>query len=271
LSRREIRLHVGSDNYHGGTIDHGAGQVHPMKLAAGLAVAAETAGAMVHERSEVLRVEPGRGAGGQRVITASGSVRCNTVVYAANGYLDKLCPPVNKWVMPINNFIIVTEPLGTRADALLPHDDAVADSRFVVNYFRRVDSDRLLFGGGESYSYRFPRAIDKSVRRAMSVVFPQLAGVRIDYAWGGTLAITRNRLPYLQQLTPGAYAAGGYSGHGVALAVMYGTAIAEHIDGRADRFEQLAAVPAIAFPGGTAWRPALLAAAMTGYSWLDRL
>ena len=102
-------------------------------------------------------------------------------------------------------------------------------------------------------------------------VFPQLNDAAIDYAWGGTLAITRRRLPYLKLVNGDVYAAGGYSGHGLALAVMYGTAIAEHIDHRSDRYDQLASLPAIAFPGGTLGRPVLLASAMTVYSWLDRI
>lgn len=271
LTRERIQHYVDSADYHGGVIDHGAGHLHPLKLASGLATAAETAGASIYELSEAIRVETTRNGSAQRVVTACGSVRCGKVVMAANGYLDNLQPALNRWSMPINNFIVVTEKLGERANQLLPFNTAVADSRFVVNYFRRVDDDRLLFGGGENYSYRFPTAIARSVRRAMLTVFPQLSDVAIDYSWGGTLAITRNRLPFLRQTGPESYAAGGYSGHGLTLAPMYGTAIAEHINGQVERFEQLATLPASPFPGGTASRPALLAMAMTGYSWLDRL
>ena len=100
--------------------------------------------------------------------------------------------------MPINNFIVATAPLGeARARALIRHDEAVADSRFVVNYFRRSADHRLLFGGGESYGYRFPADIAGVVRPRMLGVFPQLADVAIDYAWGGTLAITVDRMPAL--------------------------------------------------------------------------
>ncbi|MGQ7845939.1 NAD(P)/FAD-dependent oxidoreductase [Granulosicoccus sp. 3-233] len=271
LSRERVRELVASDNYHGGVLDHGAAHVHPLKLAHGLASAAEEHGAVIHESSEVLRITPARAGSARHVVTATGSVLCEKVVLAANGYLDELQPSLNKWSMPINNFIVVTEKLGDAGRQLLPLDHAVADSRFVVNYYRRVDDDRLLFGGGENYSYRFPDDIARSVRRAMLKVFPQLETAAIDHAWGGTLAITRNRLPFLRQLDPNTYAAGGYSGHGLALAPMYGTAIAEHINGEAERFRQLSALPAAAFPGGTASRPALLALAMSAYSWLDRL
>ncbi len=209
LTRSSIRQYVDSENYHGGLIDHGAGHVHPLKMSTGLASAAEKAGAIIYELSEALRIQPRSGGRGQRIITATGAVDCDKVVIATNGYLDNLQPSLNKWSMPINNFIVVTEPLGERATRLLPQDNAVADSRFVVNYFRRVDTDRLLFGGGENYSYRFPASIEATVRRAMLGVFPQLNDVAIDYAWGGTLAITRKRLPYLKRVNRDVYAAGG--------------------------------------------------------------
>lgn len=271
LSRAQLRQHVNSDNYHGGALDHGAGHLHPLKLAAGMADAAESLGATLHEMSEVIRIETRPGSNEHVVVTPQGSVTCRIVVLAANGYLDNLAPAVNRWVMPINNFIAVTEPLGTLADSLLPHDEAVADSRFVVNYFRRVGTDRLLFGGGENYSYRFPADIGNSVRKTMAGVFPQLHDINIDYAWGGTLAITRSRLPYASRLTDSIYTAGGYSGHGLALAGLYGKAIGEHIAGNGERFDLLSQLPTKPFPGGLMSRPILLALAMSGYSWLDKL
>ena len=270
LDRQSIKDRVASDNFYGGLLDHEAGHVHPLKMATGLATAAEHAGSTIYELSEVIRIDTLPRSSTYRVITPSGSVNCENIVLACNGYLDDLNAVINKHVMPINNFIVVTEPLGQKAEALLPYNNAVADSRFVVNYFRRVGDNRLLFGGGENYSYRFPQTIERSVRKAMLGVFPQLQDVKIDYSWGGTLAITRSRLPYVSRLAQGIFTAGGYSGHGVALATMGGTAIGEYIGGSKERFEQLSCLPGATFPGGARSRPALLALAMTGYSWLDR-
>ncbi len=270
LDAIDIRKHVNSDNYFGGAIDHGAGHIHPLKLAHGLAQAAMKNGATILEQSEVIRIDRRPGTHVQRVVTATGSVSCERVIMATNGYVDALDQSIHKRLMPINNFIVVTEPLGNRAEEILPANEAVSDSRFVVNYYRRVDGDRLLFGGGENYSYRFPEHIAPLVRRAMLGVFPSLNDVNIDYAWGGTLAITRNRLPYIGEIQPQRFAAGGYSGHGVALACLYGKALADHMTGNNELFDVLRRLPNIAFPGGMRSRPALLALAMTGYSWLDK-
>ena len=283
LDRDAIRALVASEDYHGGVLDRGAGHLHPLRLAAALAVAAERAGAVLHEGSEVLRIEGADGArlrapaprgtpdGRPRLVTASGSVRAERVVLAANGYLDGLVGGIGAHVMPINNFILVTERLGARARALLPGNHAVADTRFVVNYFRRTPDDRLLFGGGENYGYRFPEDMARRTRRAMLGVFPDLADARVEHAWGGTLAITRSRLPHVRRLSPRLIVAGGYSGHGVGLAVAAGQAVGAALDGDEERLALLEALPTGRFPGGVRARPLLLALAMRGARWLDRL
>lgn len=271
LDAAQLRHHVNSDAYHGGWIDHGAGHIHPLKLTRALTDIACRQGAVIYEKSEVIAIRRSRSGHAQRVVTATGSVSCQQIVLATNGYLDNLHAPTARRFMPINNFIVVTEPLGDVASELLPHNAAVADTRFVVNYYRRVEGNRLLFGGGENYSYRFPRHIAPLVKKAMSGVFPQLDKTTIDYAWGGTLAITRNRLPFLAAVEKDRFAAGGYSGHGVALACIYGKAIACHLSDDSEAFNTLSQLPNKAFPGGSRLRPLLLTLAMTGYSWLDRI
>ena len=268
LDRDALRAIVGSEAYHGGILDRGAGHVHPLNFALGLARLAAEAGATLHERSHVTEIEHGPTA---IIHTAGGArVEAGHVVLACNGYLGALEPRVAARVMPINNFIIATEPLGARAAGVLAEPVAVADDKFVVNYFRLSEDGRLLFGGGESYGYRFPD-IERTVRRPMLEVFPQLADVRIDRAWGGTLAITMNRLPCVMRPRDNVLSASGYSGHGVALATLAGRVMAEAIAGQRGRFDQMARVPMPRFPGGAAMRQPLLVLAMTWFSLRDRL
>jgi gamma-glutamylputrescine oxidase len=257
-----------SPDYRGGILDMGAAHLHPLNFALGLARAAAAAGVQIFERSAVHNIDEGTPA---TVRTDGGHVIADHVILACNGYLGGLNRRVAARVMPINNFIAATEPLGERVRDVLPRDVAVADSRFVVNYFRLSHDGRLLFGGGESYGYRFPADIAAKVRKPMSVVFPQLQDVKIDYAWGGTLGITMKRLPYLLRIGPNMLSASGYSGHGVGTATHAGQLMARAIAGDSDGFDTLSTLPSTPFPGGAALRSPLLVLAMSWYSLRDRL
>lgn len=268
LDRDAFQAIVGSPVYHGGTLDHGAGHLHPLRYVLGLARAADQAGVRIFERSAVHRVTPGTPA---RVQTDAGEISADHVILAGNGYLPNLDRFVAARTMPINSFIAATEPLGDRAQSVLARDIAVADSKFVVNYFRLSDDGRLLFGGRESYSIGFPRDIETRLRARMEHLFPQLAGVQITHIWGGTLGITPTRLPLITRTSGNVLSVGGFSGHGVALAALSGKIAAEAIDGQAARFDTLSALPTPRFPGGTMLRAPLLTAAMTWFSLRDRL
>jgi gamma-glutamylputrescine oxidase len=267
LDRDGIRRLIGSDAYAGGEIDRDAGHVHPLNYAIGLAEAAARAGARIYERSEVHQVVPGAK---PVVRTGHGRVLAGQVILAGNGYLGGLSNHVAARVMPINNFIVATEPLGERAREILSEPVAVADSKFVVNYWRLSEDNRLLFGGGESYGYRFPDIV-KTVMKPMLKVYPQLKGVAIDHAWGGTLAITMNRMPCFARAGQNVLSASGYSGHGVAMATLAGRLLAEAAAGTAERFDVMASLPQPRFPGGAMLRWPALVTAMTWYSMRDRL
>jgi gamma-glutamylputrescine oxidase len=269
LGREEIRGLIWSNSYHGGALDLGGGHIHPLRFVFALARLASEAGVRIHEMSRVTEIREGSPATlrtGEAVISAA------HVVLGTNGYLCGLDRQVAERVMPINNFIVATEPLQPEfARSLIRDDHAVADSRFVVNYFRLTEDFRMLFGGGETYGYRFPANIEALVRERMGQVFPQLRGTRIDYAWGGTLAITMSRMPHFERRAGNFFSAGGYSGHGVAMATLAGRMIAEAVAGQAERFDLMAKVPTPVFPGGTAARWPLLVMAMLWYGLRDRL
>ncbi|MFY9318498.1 NAD(P)/FAD-dependent oxidoreductase [Lentibacter algarum] len=267
LSEEALSAVCPSPRYKGGSLDMGAAHLHPLNYALGLARACEKAGVTFYENTHVHHIEDG----------AKVTVRCDTgrvladhVILAANGYLGGLNRRVAGRVMPINNFIAATEPLGEDAVRVLTKDIAVADSKFVVNYFRLSSDNRLLFGGGESYGYKFPD-IDKTVRKPMIDIYPHLKNIRFDYTWGGTLAITMKRLPYLARLAPNILSASGYSGHGVGTATQAGKLMADAIAGEATGFDTMARIPNTPFPGGAALRTPLLTLAMTWYALRDRL
>lgn len=268
LDREALAGAIGTDVYHGGWRDPTAGHLHPLDFALGLATAAEAAGARLHEASAAIRIEP---AARPRVVTGRGTVTADNVLVACNGYLHGLEPETDARIMPIRNYILATEPLGARADRLIPGREAVSDSRFVVYYWRLSADDRLVFGGGETYSEREPRDLVAFVRRHMLGIYPGLSDVRIDHAWGGTLAVTMSRLPFIRRIGTGLYSAAGYSGQGVSLATFAGKIVAEAIAGETERLDIFAALPTPRFPGGCWLRHPSLVLAMTWYALRDRI
>jgi len=269
VDRDELTDLVDTQAYHGGVLDMGSGHLHPLNFALGLARAATETGARIHENSRVSAIKPGSTA---RIVCEKGVVSAPHVLLACNGYLGDLNAAVARRVMPLNNYIIATEPLNEKlVPAFLKSRVAVADSRNVVNYFRLSADNRLLFGGGESYGFRFPDDIKSFVRPHMLSIFPQLERIGIDYGWGGTLGITMNRMPHLERLDRNILSASGYSGHGLGMATLCGRLVGELICGSASRFDLMAAVPTPEFPGGPRFRAPLLALGMLYYSLRDRL
>ncbi|MGD8417249.1 MAG: FAD-binding oxidoreductase [Pseudomonadales bacterium] len=269
VSAEEMRDMLGTDRFFGGYLDHRAGHLHPLNLALGQARAAAGLGVRIFESSRALGCSE---EGGRVVVnTVEGEVSAEWLVLACNGYLGDLGRAFERYQMPINNFMLATEPLGeARARRINRDNVAVVDTRFVVNYFHNSPDHRLLFGGGENYSSRYPRDIKGFVRQHMLEVYPDLEDVAIEFGWGGTLAITLRRMPHFGRATPKVYYAQGYSGHGVAMANLGGKLVAEAIAGQAERFDLFAGLKHVPFPGGRLLRWPALVAGMLYYSMLDR-
>ncbi len=269
LDQTQIREAVASEKYCGGRFDSGGGHLHPLNFVLGMAQAAQAAGVRLHENSLVERVD---WACSPLVKTARGQVRSRYVLLCGNAYLGEVEPRISKKVMPIANHVLATEPLGEeRARELIRDDCCVCATKFVVDYYRFSADHRMLFGGGETYSYEEPPNIKEFVRRYMLKVFPQLHDARIDYAWSGQLAVTMDRLPHFGRLGSTGFFVQGFSGSGVVLTQLAGRLMAEAVAGSAERFDLFADLEHRNFPGGTLLRKPLLVAAMLYYATKDRL
>jgi gamma-glutamylputrescine oxidase len=269
VEKSELETMTSSRRYLAGAVETGSRHLHPLNYALGLAQAAHAGGAQIFEDSRVLSFKEGEKA---EVVTAAGRVNARFLILACNGYLENLAPRAAGKIMPINNYVLATEPLGeARARSLIRDDVAMSDSLFVINYWKMSADHRLLFGGGESYTRRFPTDMKGFVRKRMLQTYPELDQVKIDYAWGGTLAITMSRMPAFGRLRQNTFYAQGYSGHGVSIATLAGKLLAEAVSGTAERFDIMASVPTPTFPGGTLLRWPGLVLAMAWYSMLDKL
>jgi len=269
LDRNAIKAEIASDLYFGGIKDSGGGHLHPLNYALGLAEAAKAAGVQMFEQTAATKIDD---SGAQvTVTTESGRIEADHVVLGCNAYLGGLEPKIAGKIMPIANFVITTEPMPeAEARALIPSGSCACDTKFVVSYYRVTADNRMLFGGGERYNTEEPADIAGFVKPYMLKVFPQLAQKRIDYGWGGMLAITMLRLPHLGRVGR-IYYAQGYSGMGVAIAGLAGTLIAEAMAGTADRFDVFSKIEHPTFPGGTLLRHPLLVLAMLWYVLRDKL
>ena len=253
VAKGEMSRHIASPLYHGGIHDPQGGNFHPLNYAIGLAQAAETAG---------VRIVEGRRA-------SLDTAKARYVIDATDSWIGDVEPALGRYTVPIMNYNIATAPLAN-ADELLPTDAAVADSRFVLNYFRLSADKRLIFGGGERYSQTPPRDIAAFVRPFMAEVFPQIADAKIDYGWGGAVAVTMNRLPHIGR-RGNIFFAHGFSGHGALVTTLAGELIAEAMAETAERFDILANLPSKPFPGGKWLRRPLATLGLLWYALRDRL
>ena len=271
LSQSEIQQLLGTERYCAGRYDLGAGHLHPLKYAIGLAKAASDNNARIFEGTAV---ESYKKAGSEfEIKTDAGvSVIAKHIVFACNAYIGKLSSSISQWIMPMQSFIIATEPLSEQTARNINCENvAVYDSRFSLDYFRLSADRRLLFGGGEKYLRTSTADITKIVRPRMLSVYPKLKNVRIDYAWEGQIALTLNRLPSVGQLEKNVFYAQGYSGHGVALTNIVGKALSEKIAGFSDRYSAFAEIPHSTFPGGRYFRWPMFFLGMLYYVARDRI
>ena len=270
MDRDETRALIASDRYLGGLIDTRSGHLHPLNYTLGLARAAEAAGALLHEGSQVIGLDHGDVV---TVRTAEGRVRAKHVALCCNAYIDdRVSKKLRNRIMPVGTYIVATEPLGAeRLRTILRENVAVTDVNWVLDYFRCSADHRLLFGGRVSYSGLDPLGTERATRARMLAVFPQLADARIDYAWGGYVDITMSRAPDFGRLAPNVYYLQGFSGHGIALTGLAGQLVAEAIAGQAERFDLFAKLRHRGFPGGAALRMPARVLAMAWFRLKDLL
>jgi gamma-glutamylputrescine oxidase len=268
-NQERLQQNLATERYRALLFDPRSGHLHPLDYTLGLARAALALGVRIYEGSAVTAVDPGAEV---RFRTAEGSVRAGFGVLGGNAWLDALVPELERKIMPVGTYICATEVLGEqRARGLIANDMAVADTNFVLDYFRLSRDHRMLFGGRVSYSKLPPPGLGARMRQRMVDVFPQLGDVRLGYVWGGYVDITMNRAPHWGRLQPNLYYAQGFSGHGIAATGLAGRVIAEAIAGQAERLDLFARIPHRDFPGGKLMRTPALVLAMLWFRMKDHL
>jgi glycine/D-amino acid oxidase-like deaminating enzyme len=271
ISASEQQAEIGTTSYFGLLLDQRSGALNPARYVRQLSAAACRAGAKIVEGTAVVSLN--RQAGAWSVATERGAIAAGEVLLATNGYTDGASPSLRRRYVPIGSFVIATEPLSEEhAATVLPRKRMAFDSRNFLHYFRLTRDRRLLFGGRAAFTDPTVGTIRRAaeiLHHDMLSVFPFLAGTRTDHAWGGNVAFTRDQLPRAGRLND-AYYAGGYCGHGIAMATYLGGVIARRMAG--ERFahplfdDAFAPIP---FYRGTPWFLPLLSAYFKVKDWLS--
>ena len=271
IEKNSIKDEINSDMYFSGLINNGSYHINSLKFLIGLANQLKKLNVKIFENTPVNKIENKK----DYIIVHSNSkqIKSHKVVVGCNGYLDKLLGGVRNKFMPINNYVVATEPIGeNKAKNIIKNNFAVCDTRFILDYYRFTEDWRLLFGAGETYTSTFMHNSEDFVRNRMIKVFPILSNVKIDFSWGGTLAITTNRLPHFGELYNNKlFFAHGYSGHGLALSTLAGKLISEKISGESERFNLFSKIRHVFIPGGDLFRRPLYSSAIFYYKLRDTI
>ncbi len=235
----------------GAILDPLAGRLNGLALLQAMRPALQGAGVAVYENTPVQRVRPGA----EVVLeTPGGEVRARAVVLATNAYTPALGFFTNG-ILPLHSHVIATAPLADAEWSRIGWGewDGFSDDYDRIAYACRTPGGRLLFGGGgnPAYTYRFGGALAIAVDAAdpaarfmhglMTRYFPELAQTKVAHRWAGPLAITLDRICSMG--VGGAHQnifhALGYSGHGVALALLAGRVLADLYDGNHEAWSDL--------------------------------
>jgi glycine/D-amino acid oxidase-like deaminating enzyme len=243
----ELQEEVGTRHYPGAMVIEQSGMIQPARYHAALLAAARAAGVQVHGDAEVRGLE-GQGAQ-RRVTTVRGRVQARDILVATNGYTGGAVPWLRDRVLPIGSYIVATEPMSEElAHSVSPRGRTFFDSKNFL-YYWHVDAERrLIFGGRASFA---PTSVERStaiLARALRLVHPQAAGLRIEYAWSGNVGFTFDRLPHLGEHA-GVHFALGYCGSGLALGTAFGLKIAERIGRASGASYEPSPFERIDFPG----------------------
>jgi len=233
VPRSQLRDEIGSEIYYGGLVDDVSAGLNPARYIAGLAVAAQRAGALLFARTRAEEVQP-QSAGKFQVRTANGTLAAREVILATGAYTSTVTPALRKKIIPIGSYIIATEVLREElARELSPRNRMIFDSKHFLYYYRLTPDRRMLFGGRAAFFPETENTVRQSaeiLRQGMISVYPQLRDAKVEYVWGGTLDFAFDVMPHTGRLD-GMHYSVGYAGHGVAIGTYLGTKIASVLCG----------------------------------------
>jgi gamma-glutamylputrescine oxidase len=244
----EVRAKLVTKRYFQALCSPESFQIHPLNLVLALAADIEKRGGAIHEDTAAVGLERSGDVWRLRARSKSGAgeIVAPHVVLAGNAQLGRIRHDVASAVLPVATFVAVTEKLGSRLKEAVRWPGAISDTRRAGNYYRVVDGDRLLWGGGITTNTLEPIALRSRMRRDIRSVYPQLGDFKIEYAWPGIMGYALHKMPQVGEIEPGLWVCTAFGGHGLAQTAAGASVIASGIAGEDERWRMFA-------PFGTNW------------------
>lgn len=238
LSRQEVQEQVRTplgQEIIGGQLTEEVGLVHSSRLVHGLAHAAQRYGARLYA-ANVLQLAPDRGS--VHISTTNGSLHAKHVIIAANAGIGRLIPAVARLITPVRGQVLAYAPC-----------KPVFTTSMAVNitptgeYWQQNVDGTIVLGGYRAIAPRSDVGIESNhptpevqaaLEQVLPQLFPSLSGLQVVQRWAGVMAFTPDALPIIDQVNdiPGAWIAGGFSGHGMVFAAQLGQLLSETITSR---------------------------------------
>ncbi len=209
----------------GGLFMEADGRVHPLKLIQWLIDRIIARGSFIFGNSRVLRID--ESTSGVLVTTSRASVAADHVIIATNARASSLYPPFADHIFPIRGQMLVTTPVAALDYAYPVYAD------WGYKYWHQRADGRLLIGGWRDLDIPGERGhtlqLNPTIQRALERFAEALVGkpVAIERRWAGTMAFTRDRLPWVGPVGLRTIIAAGFNGHGSTNTVMAAQLMAE--------------------------------------------
>lgn len=230
LGRDAVQSATGTDRYICALLDRRGGHVNPLSYARGLAKVAMEAGAKVHGGTRAVKLS--RAGGYWSVETPTGTVTCEKLILATNGYTDELWPNLKRTIVPVYSGIIASEPIPEAvARNVFPMRGSLYEMGHVTVYYRLDAQNRLVIGGRcRQRPIRGPEQMAFLKRYALRL-WPELAAFEFTHGWNGQIGMTLDHYPHIHEPADGVLVCLGYNGRGVAMSTTMGALLSERIMG----------------------------------------
>ena len=257
LDQHQMRTIANSPTYLAGILDHSVAMVNPAQLAWGLRRACLEVGVRLFEGTQVTALEEKRDS--VVIKTSYGQVESKKVALATNAF-----PPLLKhlsfYVVPVYDYVLMTEPLSTEQRAAIGWDgrEGLSDNGNQFHYYRTSADGRILWGGFDAIYYRNNEVAPHLENRPESFArlaehffqtFPQLTGLRFTHAWGGVIDTCSRYTAFWGKAYHGkvAYAL-GYTGLGIGASRFGAQVMLDLLDDKKTERTELQMVKSKPFP-----------------------